>query len=69
MKYLEDRKYVCPQPYNLQYPRLNQSIKWWFDYMMAAKKNRKNGSKNSNNNNNGCFIGQVLWRYQLFSEE
>ena len=28
MKYLEDRKYVCPQPYNLQYPRLNQSIKW-----------------------------------------
>ena len=27
-KYWEDRKYVCPQPYTLQYPRLNQSIKW-----------------------------------------
>ena len=42
---MEDRKYVCPQPYNLQYPRLNQSIKWWFDYIIAAKKIEKTETK------------------------
>ena len=41
-KYWEDRKYFC-QPYILCYPKLNKSIKWQFDYIIAFKKNYKTG--------------------------
>ena len=33
-KYSENRKYFC-LPYILRYPKLNQSIKWRFDYVIA----------------------------------
>ena len=36
-KYWKDRKRFC-QPYVLQYPLLNQSIRWCFDFIIAARK-------------------------------
>ena len=60
-KYWGDRKYFC-QPYILCYPKLNQSIKWRFDYIIAFKKNYKTVKDMKN----GCSIGQVLWRHQKF---
>ena len=39
-KYWEERKYFC-QPYVLNYPSLNQSIKWRYDYIIACKKLQK----------------------------
>ena len=39
-KYWENRKYFH-QPYTLQYLKLNQSIKWCFDYIIAVKKSKK----------------------------
>ena len=40
-KYFEDRSMFCSS-YILNFPRLNQSIKWRHDYILAVKrKNRK----------------------------
>ena len=40
-KYFEDKKMFCSS-YVLNFPRLNQSIKWRHDYILAVKrKNRK----------------------------
>ena len=40
-KYFEDRNMFC-RSYALNFPRLNQSIKWRHDYILAVKrKNRK----------------------------
>ena len=38
-KYWYDREYFC-EPYVLKYPKLNQSIKWHFDYVIALKKDK-----------------------------
>lgn len=41
-KYFEERIMFC-EPYVLNFPRLNQSIKWRHDYILAIKrKYRKN---------------------------
>ena len=38
-KYWYNREYFC-EPYILKYPKLNQSIKWRFDYVIALKKDK-----------------------------
>ena len=35
-KYFEERRLFC-QPYFLNYPKMNQSIKWRHDYILAIK--------------------------------
>ena len=39
-KYWEEKKYIC-EPYILRYPKLNQSIKWRFDYIISFKSREK----------------------------
>ena len=46
-RHWKERKHFC-SPYILQYPSLNQSIKWRYDYIIASRKRysqqqRKNG--------------------------
>ena len=38
--YFEERRFFC-EPYILNFPRLNQSIKWRLDYILAIKKVNK----------------------------
>ena len=35
-KYFEERRYFC-EPYILNFPKLNQSIKWRHHYILAIK--------------------------------
>ena len=44
-KYFEERRYFC-EPYILNFPKLNQSIKWRHDYILAIKKSNKKAAKN-----------------------
>ena len=39
-KYFEETRFFC-EPYILNFPRLNQSIKWRHDYILAIKKVNK----------------------------
>ena len=39
-KYFEERIMFC-EPYVLNFPRLNQSIKWCHDYILATRKKYK----------------------------
>ena len=39
-KYFEERRLFC-EPCILNFPRLNQSIKWRHDYILAIKKRNK----------------------------
>ena len=39
-KYFEERRFFC-EPYILNFPRINQSIMWRHDYILAIKKEIK----------------------------
>ena len=39
-KYFEERRFFC-EPYILNFPRIDQSVKWRHDYILAIKKRNK----------------------------